>query len=101
MVKKNVKYGEIKNVTVIELGYGDVKVSDTLHKDNTVGVMFYNDTPRPIGEIADTYGKTSNETGIDAIIHFRNIESIEVVEKAISRAKSELKRILKMHEGKS
>ena len=98
MINKNVKYSEVENVTVIELGNGDVKVADTTHLDEKTGVVFWNDVPRPIGETTDSYGKTTDETGIDVIIHFTKVESIEVVERALVRAKNELKRILKMHE---
>ena len=92
MIKKNVKYSEIENVTVIELGNGDVKVADTRHLDEKTGVVFWNDVPRPIGETDDSCGKTTDETGIDVIIHFNKVESIEVVERALARAKDELKR---------
>jgi len=92
MVIKNIKYGSIENVTVIELGNGDVMVSDTIHPpEDTVGVMFTNDEANPIGTDHDVTGMNSNDLGIDAIITFNNIESIEVVERALSRAKDAIK----------
>ena len=101
MIDKNVKYGNIYNVTVIDLGNGDVKVSDTTHLEEKTGVVFWNDTPKPIGETDDSAGKTTDETGIDVIIHFTKVESIEVVERALLRAKSKLKEIISQKQSES
>jgi hypothetical protein len=96
MVLKNIKYSEIENVTIIELGKGDVKVSDTTHASgDRVGVMFTNDVPNEIGTSHADKGKDSNEVGVDALITFDNIASLEVVEKALKNAKRELRKILK------
>jgi len=94
MVLKNVKYGEVENVTVIELGNGVVDVADTTHNSGVVGVMFTNNPNGKLGESKDLNGKSSDDVGIDAIITFETIESIEVLERAIERSKNELKRTL-------
>ena len=86
MVHKNRIYGEIHNVTHIELGDGDVIVSDT-KSEGYNGISFINDSPKTVNTSHNLSGKNTNETGLDALITFKNIESLEVFERSIQRIK--------------
>lgn len=95
MVIKNQTIGNVKEVTLIELGSGDVKVSCVKQFDEKyTGVMFCNDKPNPVGT-DHVGGGTTDEYDLQVMLTFTNIESIEVVEKHLKRAKTYLKQIIK------
>lgn len=93
MVLHNQQIGEVKGITIIELGNGDTKVA-YLHQpeEGYTGVMFKNDVQKPIGTKGNNPpGITTDEMPPDAMIIFTNVESIEVVERALAKAKIILK----------
>ena len=88
MIRKDVKVGNTLVETMIELGNGDVKIASLRFQDDKqVGVEFVNDIPNPIGTKHNTAGTTTDESNPQVILSFTNIESIEVVEKALNKAK--------------
>ena len=91
MIYKNAKIGKLENITLIELGEGDVLVS-ALEDPNREysGIGFINDVPGEVGrEHPGTKGKPIDDfENCHAVIFFHNIASIEVVEEAISKAKN-------------
>lgn len=96
MILKEVQVGNVKGVTIVELGNGDVKVGYTHSKEEKyVAVIFSNDEPKPIGTAHNTAGTTTNETPPQAMLSFTKVESIEVVERALNKAKIMLRNIKK------
>lgn len=94
MVIKNTTVGKTKGVTIIELGNGDIKVGSLHSKEEKYsGIEFINDVPRRIGTKHNTAGTTTDESNPDAMITFTNIESIEVLERALAKAKIWLRNI--------
>jgi hypothetical protein len=94
MIHKNAQIGNTKGITLIELGYGDVIIGAISCKVNKyTGVEFVNDTPNPIGTKVNTAGCTTDNTNPEAILTFTDIKSIEVVEKALAKAKILLRNI--------
>lgn len=98
MVKYNQQIGKIKGVTIIELGNGDTKVAYVHCKeDKYTGIQFTNDTPKKIGgSDINTTGVTTDELQPNAMITFTRLESIEIVEKALRKAKIKLKTMQKI-----
>ena len=95
MVKNNQQIGNVKGITIIELGDGDTFVSYVHNrKENYTGVLFHNDIKKDIGsEDQVSIGATTDEFTPDAMITFTEIESIEVLERALKKAKTMLKQI--------
>ena len=94
MVHKNVKIGGTKGITLIELGEGDVQVAAISCKEHeSAGIEFVNDKPNPIGTKHNTAGCTTDNTQPQAILLFTNVASIEVVERALTKAKILLRNI--------
>ena len=94
MVHKNCKVGKAKKVTVIELGSGDVIVSSISCKvDKYAGIAFVNTLPHEIGTKHNTAGCTTDDSQPEAVLIFTKIESIEVVERALEKAKILLRNI--------
>ena len=88
MVELNQTIGKVKGVTIIELGKGDTKVA-FLHckEDGYTGVQFTNDEVKEIGTTHGVSGVTTDDLQPNAMITFTNVKSIEVVEKALKKAK--------------
>lgn len=94
MIHKNAKIGNTKGITLIELGNGDVQVCAISCKvEKYAGVEFVNDKPNPIGTKHNTAGCTTDNTQPQAILSFTNVASIEVVERALAKAKVLLRNI--------
>ena len=94
MVIKNAQIGETKGITLIELGKGDVQVAYVVSKeDKYVGIEFMNDKPSPIGTKHGTAGTTTDDSRPEAILTFTDIASIEVVERALAKAKVKLRNL--------
>ena len=92
MIYKKVQIGNVKNVTVCELGKGDVKVAAcVIPEKESAGVQFTNDTPKEIGTLHATAGTTTDMTGIDLLIEFTSESSIDVVERALKEARIKLR----------
>jgi len=88
MIHKNAEIGNTKGITLIELGGGDVQISVISCKVNKyTGVEFVNDKPTPIGTKHNTVGCTTDNTQPQAILSFTSVASIEVVERALAKAK--------------
>lgn len=96
MVEYNQQIGKVKGITIIELGKGDTKVAyHHCKEDGYVGVQFTNDIVGPIGSGGtNTCGVTTDELQPNAMITFTNAESIEVVERALAKAKIKLRGIV-------
>jgi len=94
MIYKNDKIGKTKGITLIELGNGDVMVGAIRCKQNKyTGIEFVNNQKKPIGTKHNTVGCTTDNTNPQVILSFKNIESLEVVERALAKAKVFLKNI--------
>tara|TARA_R110002051_G_scaffold281122_2_gene342756 strand:- start:1712 stop:1996 length:285 start_codon:yes stop_codon:yes gene_type:complete len=88
MVLENQTVGKVKGITIIELGKGDTKVAYVHCKeDGYTGVQFVNDKIEKIGTTSGVCGITTDELQPNAMITFTSIESIEVVERALNKAK--------------
>ena len=88
MIRNKVQVGATLVETMIELGNGDVKVAALRFQDDKqVGVEFVNDVPNPIGKKHNTSGTTTDESNPQVILSFTNVESIDVVERALNKAK--------------
>ena len=89
MIHKNVQLGTVKGVTMIQLGKGDVKVAFVKSPNEKYsGVQFVNDTTKPIGtKEGNTIGTTTDDSAPQVMITFTDIKSIEVVERALNKAK--------------
>jgi hypothetical protein len=97
MISKNRKVGSNQNVTLIELGDGDVGIGPVSGKTNDGnlynGIAFENLSKRyPINhEFKEFKGKAATNT--EVLLVFSNIQSLEVLEEAITSIKSELIKI--------
>lgn len=88
MIRKDVKVGNVNVGTIIELGNGDVQVAAVKQPDEKyTGIEFMNDVPNPIGTSHNTAGTTTDNSRPEAMITFTDIASIEVVERALNKAK--------------
>jgi hypothetical protein len=87
MIHKNVKFGKIPEVTVVELGKGDVNVCSIVLNNSFTGISFVNRSPCPIGTVTGDKDKPMDEVGVDMVILFTRYESLLVVERALIAAK--------------
>ena len=88
MIYKNAKVGNTKNITLIQLGNGDVQIGIIHCKVNKyAGVEFVNAVKNPIGTKHNTAGCTTDNSKPEAMLTFTNVKSIEVVERALHKAK--------------
>jgi len=95
MVRQKCKVSNTDNVAVIELGYGDVQVGSITNPiDKYAGIGFMNDEVNPIGTQFKTKGTTTDDSGLDAMLIFKNLESFEVFEEHLANAKKELIELL-------
>ena len=96
MVEFNQKIGKTNNVTIIELGKGDTKVAYVHCKeDGYTGISFTNDSIKPIGTSDGCSGITTDDLQPNAMLTFTSIESLEVVERNLHKAKLKLRQQLK------
>ena len=61
--------------------------------EKKAGVIFVNDKPQPIGTNIVIAGCKVADVAPDAVMTFTSVESIEVVERALSKAKILLRNI--------
>ena len=88
MIHKNSKLGNTKNVTIVELGTGDIKVGYIKQPDEGyTGVSFKNSDKFDIGHLHDDAGETTDEYNPEAVIIFTNPKSIDVVIEQLNLAK--------------
>lgn len=94
MITKNENYGISKGVTIADFGKGDILVSDGFIEETKTGcLMLANDVPNEIGkDHPERIGKTTDELKQDIIFTFTKPESIDVVIRALERAKSKMLR---------
>ena len=89
MIRKNTSLAGIKNTIEIGLGNGDVSITATrCQVDKYTGIAFKNCNPVQIGKIdGSTAGGTLDELDPDAVITFTDVKSIEILERALNKAK--------------
>lgn len=89
MIRKNIEFGNLKDVTVLEFGKGDIQVQPAVGEDYTA-VLYKTDQPHDIGTEHDTIGKNSDWFKTEIAMTFTNADSIDVVIKKLTEAKSYL-----------
>jgi len=94
MIIKNARLGKTKNVTVCEMGIGDVQmVSSEKGKDGkTILAMKTVPEPRPINVIEKSNVKTFDEMQPDLVFIFSNTESIDGFINMLQECKAEMLR---------
>jgi hypothetical protein len=94
MIKKQQEFGISKDATVIELGKGDVIICDLDWKEEPfAGIGFVQDVPQPVNtDHPDRNGKNQYEIKYDVIIKCDNVESLKVLQRAVSRARYKLEK---------
>lgn len=76
MIHKNAKYGEVKNVDIVEFGNGTIQIGSGGVKGHHQALYMKEDTKHPIGAI---HGDSSvSEMKPELIIVFNNRESFLV-----------------------
>ena len=95
MIHKNATVGELNSIYHIELGKGDVQVNVAQWpSEGAVSLTFKQDVEsHPIGTGHNHAGTTTDEVEPNALISFSNIESLEVVQRALDRARIYLRNI--------
>lgn len=89
MIKKNIEFGNLKDVTVLEFGKGDIQVQPALGEDYAA-VLYKTDEPHLIGTEHETKGKDSDWFKTEIAMTFTNVDSIDVVIKKLTEARSYL-----------
>jgi|11BtaG_2_1085332.scaffolds.fasta_scaffold06836_9 hypothetical protein len=89
MIRKNIEFGNLKDVTVLEFGKGDIQVQPSLGDDYTA-VLFKTDEINPIGTEHETKGKDSDWFKTEIAMTFTNVESLDVVVKKLKEARKYL-----------
>lgn len=87
MIRKNIKFGKLKKVTVLEFGKGDIQVIPATGDDYEC-VMFRNDSEKPIGTYTNVEGFDSDIFKPQVVMTFTNPDSIDVVIEKLNYAKS-------------
>ena len=101
MIHKNLKAGIKDDVTVIELGSGDVKIQNvqyptTEKQAGFIAISFTNDTPHEIGfDHGDGGAIPLDEWHPDVILSFFKLESLEVLQEQLNIAREKLTQLLK------
>lgn len=83
MIHKNVRFGNIKNVTVVEFGKGTLSVVDG--KSSSVsnrGILIKEQEYCPIGEVRGT-SNTSDDFQPQVVLLFNNIQSVAVLKEYV------------------
>lgn len=86
-------YGKHKDVTIISLGFGDVKINQAKHAHKYYHVTFSDDEPHPIGEEdeGENAGKSTDVLdNVKAVISFSNPESITVLIHSLAELQTEM-----------
>jgi hypothetical protein len=87
MIHKNCKIDNTPNSVMIELGDGDLGIC-VVSNSTLVGIGFSSVDAVPIGT-----NIVGSDAPIEAAITFKNLESLEVFEKKLSKVKDLLKQI--------
>lgn len=101
MIHRNIKSGKNDNVTVIELGRGDVKIQNvqypsTEQQSGFIAISFTNDVPHEIGfDHKDGGVVPLDKWNPDVLISFFKLESLEVLQDQLNIAREQLTLILK------
>jgi len=101
MIHRNIKSGNKEDITVIELGSGDVKIQNveyptTEKQVGFIAMSFTNDTPHEIGfDNADSGEIPLDKWNPDVIISFFKLESLEVLQEQLNIAREKLTKLLK------
>ena len=93
MIYKNSKVGKIEGVTLCKFGKGDIDVSTAKYEDGTQ-IMYLRNLPEPIepigSDLVESYGKSTDELGVDVVFEFDKPQSIQVVIDALQRMKDRM-----------
>ncbi len=76
MIHKNIKYGNVENVTVVEFGKGKLSITDGTN-DGYLSLLIKSKEFSTIGEVSGDE-KTSDEFKPEVAIVFHNKESFDV-----------------------
>lgn len=94
MIYQNTTYGEKEGVTFCQFGKGDIVVSagENPESKNVCLIMSNSkDGAHPIGDFKEPRAKTTNEmNGLQIVMHFDNVASIDVVIEALQEARQDL-----------
>ena len=77
MVHKNIDYGNVKNVTVVEFGKGTLSIVDGANNEGFLSLLIKTKDFSPIGEVSGSE-KNSDEFSPEIAIVFNNKESFDV-----------------------
>lgn len=94
MIKKNVKIGEIKNVTIVEMGTGDILIAGIDWKDEGAhGILLSQDKPKDIENWnnVETPIKSFEEAKDPVIIRFTRKESVDQLINSLLEVKKTFK----------
>ena len=89
MIRKNIQFGSLEDVTVLEFGKGDIQVQPAIG-DDYAAVLFKSDEEYPIGTEHETKGKDSDWFKTEIAMTFTNVDSLDVVVKKLKEARKYL-----------
>jgi hypothetical protein len=93
MITKNANYGKTENVTVIEMGTGDVHMFQGLKKNNSVSLVLKTLEPMPINvKIPHDY-KSFDELQPEVVFIFTKSESIDSMISMLQSCKEEINKL--------
>ena len=87
MIHKNVNYGNVTNVTVVEFGNGTIGISNAFN-DNSKSIVMKTAEPQPIGSDRQAHLNT-DEFEPEVVLFFRSKESFDVFFNVVSKIKAE------------
>jgi hypothetical protein len=88
MIKQNKKYGNIKNVTIVEFGSGTTRIVNANGEGYKALLLGSQKEPKKIGEIGEKF-PTSDEFNPEVVITFWNEESFTVFEDFVKNIREE------------
>lgn len=88
MIYEDFDYGNLNIKTVLEFGFGDIRIVNAKGEDGHASVMFKNNgEPSLIGTSYPTQVMTSDDYAPDMIMIFTKKESIDIVIEYLQKAK--------------
>jgi hypothetical protein len=94
LIHKNGKVGDVEGVTICVFGSGDIDVSTSDYADGSGTALMFTNMKKPVmpigTDLVGNYGKSTNELGVDVVLEFHKIESIDVVIDALERMKGRM-----------
>jgi hypothetical protein len=92
MIRKNIEYGNIKNVTVADFGNGTIAICSS-KGDGYQGILMKSHEKKPIGEVGKKYDN-SDEFNPELSIVFRNYDSFNVFYETVLEVKNEFEKTM-------